>query len=54
MLKKEACGETEALPDDTFGEVKSNRSRFHPGSKCTKALKYESDTGQAVDGKRAW
>lgn len=30
----------------SFGEVKSNRNRFGPGVRYTKALKWESDTGQ--------
>jgi hypothetical protein len=36
---KVAWAGTEVLLEDTFGEVKSRRMRFHPGSRCTRALK---------------
>lgn len=52
MLMKVACEGTEELDDESFGEEKSNRMRFQPGSRWIKALKYESLTGQQVAGNR--
>lgn len=54
MFKNEACGEMEVLLEEILGELKSRRKRLHPGSRCTRALKYESHTGHAVAGKLPW
>lgn len=54
MFINVACGEIDWLPEETLGDEKSRRTRFHPGSRCTNALKYESLTGQHVAGNRPW
>jgi hypothetical protein len=54
MFMYVACAGIDVLPDEIFGEVKSRRTRFHPGSRWTRTLKYESLTGQHVAGKRPW
>ena len=39
MLIQDEWAGTEDMFETTFGEEKSNRKRFGPGVKCTKALK---------------
>ena len=43
----------EVLLFASFGEVKSNRSRFGPGERMMTALKCPSETGQKVFGKES-
>ena len=50
-FSQDECVDREEPLEASLGDVKSKRSRFGPGDKWIKALKWESHTGQFVDGK---
>ena len=54
MFNQDECGGVDILLEASFGDTKSNRRRFGPGSRCTRALKCDSTTGHAVAGKLSW
>lgn len=43
----EVCGDRDEFVV-SLGEKKSSRSSFGPGLRCTRALKWDSQTGQKV------